>query len=78
LTKVKPTLQKVVISGWQLDGIVLKLRIGGELVNAQIAEMKNHQLSTVTFLLKEAVCPEALRLEFTGPNGMELYEIEAF
>ena len=78
LTKVKPTFQKVVISGWQLDGIVLKLRMGGELVDAQLAEMTNHELSTVTFLLKEAVCPEALRLEFIGPNGLELYEIEVF
>jgi len=78
LTKVKPTFQKVVVSGWQLGGIVLKLRIGGQLVDAPLAEMKNHELSTVTFLLKEAVSPEALRLEFIGPNGMELYEIEVF
>lgn len=78
LTQVKPTFQKVIISGWQLDGIALKLRIGGQLVDAPLAEKKNQELSTVTFLLKESVCPEALRLEFTGPNGMELYEIEVF
>ena len=78
LTKVKPTFQKVVVSGWHLDGIDLKLRVGGQLVDAPLAEMTNRELSTVTFLLKEAVCPEALRLEFTGPSGMELYEIEVF
>ena len=30
-----------------------------------------------TFLLKEEICPEALRMEF-GQRKVELYEIEAF
>ncbi len=78
LTKVKPSFDKVVVSGWHLDGINLKLRVNGELVEPEIIEATNKELSTVTFVLKEKVCPEALRLEFTSPSGMEIYEIEVF
>ena len=78
LTKVKPNFDKVVVSGWHLDGINLKLRVNGELVKPNIVEATNKELNTVTFVLKEKVCPEALRLEFTSPSGMEIYEIEVF
>jgi len=78
LTKVKPSFSKVVVSGWNLkSNVALKVRMDGNLVAPEIAEVKTEELS-VTFLLKEAICPDALHLAFTGDESMEVYEIEAF
>jgi len=76
LTKVKPTFNKVVIGGWHIDDMTIQVRNGGELTAPAIAEVKTEEFST-TFILKEAICPEALRLEFPQ-RRVEVYEIEVF
>ncbi|MBQ8358841.1 MAG: hypothetical protein IJX37_02835 [Oscillospiraceae bacterium] len=76
LTKIKPTFSKVVISGFQIDDMEIKVRNNGELSVPAIKEVKNEQFSK-TFYLAEPICPDCLRLEF-GEHRVELYEIEAF
>lgn len=76
LTKVKPTFSKVVLSGWHLEDVQLKLRVGDEQVTPELAEMQSEEFS-VTFQLKEAVSPDALRFEFPKER-VEVYEIEIF
>ena len=76
LQKVKPTFSKVVIHGFQIDDMTIKVRNGEELSTPAIAEVKTEEFST-TFMLAEPVCPDALRLEF-GERRVELYEIEVF
>ena len=76
LTKIKPTISKLVVYGFQIDDMALKVRVGGELSVPVIKETKNEQFSK-TFLFDEPICPDALRLEF-GERRVELYEIEAF
>lgn len=76
MTDVKPTFSKVVIYGNNVDDTKLFVRNGGELSEPAIAEIKREQYST-TFCLKEAICPEALRLEFYN-DPVELYELEVF
>ena len=76
LTKVKPTFQKVTIGGWHLEDMQVKMRIGDELITPQVAEEQVAEFSK-TVLLKEAVTPDALRLEFMGKE-VELYEIAVF
>ncbi|MBE7001136.1 MAG: hypothetical protein E7421_00315 [Ruminococcaceae bacterium] len=78
VSKVQATMEKVVITGWNLASkVALKLFVGGQEVADSVAEVKTEELS-VTFLLKRPVCPDALRLEFTGDEEMEVYEIDAF
>ena len=76
LTKVKPTFDKVVISGYNIANMDIFVRNNGELSVPPIAERLTEEFST-TFLLSEAVCPEALRLVFNN-EVTELYEIEVF
>lgn len=76
LTKVKPTFSKLVVSGWHIDDMEVKVRNGGELTVPEIAEVKAEEFS-MTFLFKAPITPEALRLEF-HQKGVELYEIEVF
>ena len=76
LTKVKPTVQKIVVHGWHLEEMVLKLGNGGELAVPALKEVKTEEFSK-TFVLAEAVCIDTLRLE-TNARRVELYEIEAF
>ena len=76
LTKVKPTFQKVVVHGFQVADATLMVRNNGELSTPELAEMTNDEWST-TFILKEPVCPDCLRVEFGAPR-IEIYEIEAF
>ena len=76
LTKVAPTFTKVVISGFGLEDMELKLRKGEELFVPEMADVKSEEFS-VTYLLKEAVSPDALRLELKAQR-VELYEIEVF
>ena len=76
LTKIKPTFSKVVISGFQIEDMEIKVRNNGEMSVPAIKEVKNEQFS-MTFYLAEPICPDCLRLEF-GEHRVELYEIEAF
>ena len=76
LTKVAPTFTKVAISGWGLEDMALLLRKDGELTVPEFAEVKAEEFS-VTYQLKDAVSPDALRLELKA-NRAELYEIEVF
>ena len=76
LTVVKPTFTKVVISGFQIDDMQIKVRKGEELSVPAIKEKITEEFST-TFILSEPVTPDTLRLEF-GERKVELYEIEVF
>jgi len=78
LTKVKPSFNKVVVSGWNLKtNVALKVSVGGELVAPEIAEVKAEELS-ITFLLKDAISPDGLRLEFSGDEAMQVFELDVF
>lgn len=76
VTKFKPTVSKVVVHGFQIDDMELKVRVGGELTAPAIKEIKDEQFSK-TYFLAEPINPDCLRLEF-GEHRVELYEIEAF
>ena len=76
ITKVKPAFNKVVISGKNIDNMEIRVRVNGELSTPEIAEEQVGEYSK-TFLLKEAITPDALRLEF-HKDLIELYEIEVF
>jgi len=76
LTKLKPTFNKIVISGYNTASMKLKVRNGDELTEPAIAEKKFNEFST-TILLKDKICPESLRFEFLSKH-VELYEIEIF
>lgn len=76
LTKVNPTFSKVVIGGYQLEHMVLLVKLGDEWVEPAAAEVKNEEFSK-TYILTESITPEAMRLEFGG-KAAELYEIEVF
>jgi hypothetical protein len=78
LSKVKVSFNKVVISGWNMASrVTLQLKNGGEYAVPAIAEMKEAELST-TYILKDTVCPDGLRLELAGGDKMEIYELEVF
>jgi hypothetical protein len=79
LTKVMPTFSKVVIGGWKLETMKLLVKIGEDWVEPATTEITNEEFSK-TFLLKESVTADALRMEFHKPDGVlvELYEIEIF
>ena len=76
LSKIMPTFTKVVVSGFQIDDMQIKIRVGEELVAPAVSEVQIEEYST-TFILQEPVCTEILRLEF-GERPIELYEIELF
>jgi len=76
LTKVQPTFSKVVVHGYPADSMEIKVRNGGELSDPEIAEIQTEEFSK-TFILKNAITPEALRIE-SKAERIELYEIEAF
>lgn len=76
LTKVAPTFTKIVVSGWGLQDMVLKVRNGEEFSFPEFAEVKTEEFS-VTYLLKDAISPDGLRFEFNA-HRVELYEIEVF
>ena len=75
LTKVKPSFTKIVVNGWHIDDAKLILKNGEEAI-AVDAEVQTEEFAT-TFLLKEAVTPDVLRLEFFQKR-VELYEIAVF
>jgi len=81
LTIVKPTFTKVVVHGYNVSSMELKL--DGQSVTSEVAEITAED-DIVTVLLKEVVTPDALRLEFNNgiaeedKQKVELYEIELF
>ena len=78
LSNVKVSFNKVVVSGWNMaDRVTLQLKTGGEYAAAEIAEVKEEELST-TYILKDTLCPDGLRLELAGGEKMEIYELEVF
>lgn len=76
LIKVAPFLTKIVVSGWGVDDMELKIRNGEELTVPKFADGKIEEFS-VTYQLKESVSPNGLRLAFKA-RRVELYEIEVF
>ena len=74
LIKVKPTFNKVFIGGWHIEDMQLKVKNGDAITVPEIVEVKTEEFSK-TFLLKENISPDMLRLEFFQKN-VELYEIE--
>ena len=76
ITKFRPTISKLVVHGFQIDDMVLKVRNDGELTVPAVAEVKDEEFSK-TFVFAEPISPDAVRLEF-GEHRVELYEIEAF
>jgi len=83
LTQRKPTFTKVVVHGYKVANMELKVRKGDELIVPEIAEFTAED-NIVTVILKEAVTPDALRLEFNNgvaedkKEKVELYELEMF
>jgi len=76
ITKLAVTFSKVVIHGFQIDDVELKVRNNGELSVPAIKEVKDEQFSK-TYIFTEPISPDALRFEF-GEHRVEVYEIEAF
>jgi len=76
VTKIRPTVSKLVIGGFQIDDMQVKLRNNGELSSPAFKEVKAEPFS-MTYIFEEPVCPDCIRLEF-GEHLVELYEIEAF
>ena len=74
--KVSPTFSKIDIGGWKLENMKLLVKIGEDWVEPATTEIKNEEFSK-TYILKDAITPEAMRLEFGG-KAAELYEIEVF
>jgi len=77
LTKVKPSFRKVVIHGYDIPNMKLKVRSGDELTDLVAADVQATEFTT-TFTLAETVCPDALRIEFVNERLAEFYEIEVF
>lgn len=75
LTKVKPTFTKVVVNGWHIEDMRLLLKKGEE-VFEPVAEVQTEEFCK-TYILQEAICPDALRLEMFQKK-VELYEISVF
>ena len=75
LTKVKPTFTKVIVNGWHLEDAKLILKNGEEAV-AVVADEQTEEFCK-TFVLKQPVTADALRLEFTQKR-VELYEISLY
>jgi hypothetical protein len=78
LTKVKVEFNKVVVSGWNMKAnVALKIRNGEELASPEFAEIKATE-TDITFTLKNTICPDAIRLEFSGDENMDISELEVF
>ena len=76
VSQVKPIFNKVVVSGYNIADMLLKVRVNGELIEPAIAETQDGEFSK-TFLLQEAICPNVIRMEFFQKR-VELYEFEIF
>ena len=76
LKKVAPTFDKIVVSGWHLEDMQIKVCNGDEWTVLTPAKVENQEFSA-TITLQEAVSADALRFEFPQ-EFVELYEIELF
>ncbi len=76
LTKVKPAFSKVVVGGYNIENMELKVKIGDQLSVPAVEKIETAEYSK-TFYLKETIAPDALRMEFHGEQ-VELYELEVF
>lgn len=76
MTKLPLAISKLVVHGFQIDDVQLKVRLNGELSVPAIKEVQDEQYSK-TYFFAEPISPAGLRLEF-GQRKVELYEIEAF
>lgn len=76
VSKVKPVFNKIVVSGNNIDNMQIRVRMNGELIIPPVAETQTDEFSK-TFLLKEAIAPDAIRMEFFRDN-IELCEFEIF
>ncbi len=78
LSKVKVSFNKIVISGWNLKGnMTLTVKNGDRFVTPEIAEVQEEELAT-TYILKDTICPEGVRVDFATGTKMEIYEFEVF
>jgi len=76
LSKVRPAFAKVVVKGYCLETARLKVKLDDVWIAPAIAEESTEEFAK-TFILQDAVSPNALRLEFMG-RQVELYEIALF
>ncbi len=78
LSKVKVEFSKVVISGWNMkNNVALKIRNGEELASPEFAEVKTTE-TDITYILKDTISPDAIRMEFSGDENMDISEFEVF
>ena len=83
LTKVKTTFAKLVIHGYNIANMVMKIKVSDKLITPEIVEFITEE-NVTTLILKEAVTPDALRLEFCNDipteskDKVEMYELEFF
>lgn len=75
LTKIKPTITKLVVNGFHIEDMKLIFKNGDESYAPEV-EVQTEEFCT-TFLLKQPATPDAIRMEFTQKR-VELYEISAF
>lgn len=78
----KPTFNKIVVYGLNLEGMEFKVRMDGpdgELITPSVASVKVEENCTI-ITLSRSITPDSLRLEFPGGTGkrVELYEIEVY
>lgn len=76
-TKVAAKIKKLVVYGFNLENTELKVGTAENLSVPAFEDVQTAEFSK-TFVLKEAICPECLRLEYNTEEPVELYEIEAF
>lgn len=76
LTKVAPTFTKLVVCGYNVSDMELRLKVNGEYIVPEIAEVTNEEFAT-TVIFKNPVAPEAIRVDFKA-RRVELYEVELF
>jgi len=76
VTKVNPTINKVVLRGLDIEDARLKFRTGEELVEAKVTQTATEEYAK-TFILAESITPDAIRFEFDGKK-VEIYGLEVF
>ncbi|MBQ8748807.1 MAG: hypothetical protein IJZ14_03275 [Oscillospiraceae bacterium] len=78
LTKVKLDFSKVVVSGWNMKtNVTLKIKNGEEWTSPEFTEIKATE-TDITYILKDTICPDAIRMEFHGDENMDISEFEVF
>ena len=78
LTKVNVSFSKVVISGWNMKAnVALKVKNGEEWTSPKFTEIKATE-TDITYILKETISPDVIRMEFFGDESMDISEFEVF